>query len=187
MVEFSRRLVYDNKHLDPVCVLCGRAHEGDAHAWTCPETLPVATGLRDMLVTWLEDNLYMGRSGGRALEDELYSPQCLTVWAMATKTQGFLTVHVGAADQEALGTQFLLKAVAASAKLWKERFKLRDRELQRTHGMSTAAYIQSLRGNVRGDRYNHSMDEDEDEDGDPPNDAVDGGDDSDDAPHMMEL
>ena len=65
------------------------------------------------------------------LEDEAYSPACMVVWAMATKTQGFIFDKIGTADTDSLGTQSLLKAVAASARLWQIRFKLRVKEIRR--------------------------------------------------------
>ena len=87
--------------------------------------------LPDGLVNWIEDHLYMGRPGIRHLEDEASDPACLVVWAMATKTQGFVSDEIGTADRESLGTQFLLQAVAASVRLWQIRFKLRDKEIRR--------------------------------------------------------
>ena len=115
-------------------------------------------------------------------EDEAYSPTCLVVWAMATKTEGFVMDRLGIADQDSPGTQFLIKAGAASASLWKERFKLRVEEIRHRHGLSMAKHLKSIRGRSRDDEP-----EDDDGSGDPhegpdvedPNDAAE--------PHMMEL
>ena len=71
------------------------------------------------------------------------------IWATATKTQGFLSDKMGTADRDSLGTQFLLKAVAALARLWQIRFKLRDKEIRRQHGMSMSDYVKSFRGRDR--------------------------------------
>ena len=54
------------------------------------------------------------------------------------------------ATRDSLGTQFLIKAIAASAKLWSERYKLRDKATRRRHGMNMADYLKSLRGRNRG-------------------------------------
>ena len=107
--------------------------------WQCTRTARAIIRLQEGLVNWLEDNRSMGRKGTRQLEDEVYDPTCLVVWATATKTQGFFSDKMGAADRDSLGTQFLLKAVAASTRLWQICFKLRNKEIRRQHGMSMAA------------------------------------------------
>ena len=105
----------------------------------------------------LEDHLYMGGTCARALENEIYSPTCMVIWAMAMKTQGFVVDHMGTADQDSLGTQFLIKAAAASASLWGERFKLWDKAIRRRHGMSMAEYLKSLRGRSRNDKSDEDL------------------------------
>ena len=124
----------------------------------------------------------MGQPGARHLEDEISDPACLVVWAMATKTQGFLSDKMGTADRDSLGTQFLLKAVAASAHLWQICFKIRDKEIRRRHGMNMAAYVKSFRGRDR----NEEAEIEEESDDDPPEEPG-GGADQDEPPHMMEL
>ena len=150
MVEFDRRLGYQNNaNFNSLCPLCGRAHEDEFHAWQCTRTIRDIVRLQDELVNWLEDHRYMGSTGDRHLEDEVFDPTCLVIWATATKTQGFLSDKMGTADRDSLGTQFLLKAVAASARLWQIRFKLRDKEIRRQHGMSMSDYVKSFRGRDR--------------------------------------
>ena len=117
------------------------------------------------------------------LEDEAYTPACMVVWAMSTKTQGFISDNIGTADQDSLGTQFLLKAVAASARLWQNRFKLRDKEIRRRHGMSMAAYGKSFRGQDRDREADSEEESDEDDPLEDPGEE----DGRDNAPHMMEL
>ena len=104
----------------------------------------------------------MSTTGVRHLEDEVYDPTCLVVWATATKTQGFLSDKMGTADRDSLGTQFLLKAVAASARLWQIRFKLRDKEIRRQHGMSMSDYVKSFRGRDRDGEAENEEDVNED-------------------------
>ena len=84
---------------------------------------------------------------------------------------------------QSMGTQFLLKAVAASAPLWQIRFKLRDREIRRRHGMSMAACAKSFRGR---DRDGEADSEGESGEDDPPEDPGEE-DGRHNAPHMMEL
>ena len=124
----------------------------------------------------------MGRPGARHLDDEIHDPACLVVWAMATKTHGFLSDKMGTADRDSLGTQFLLEAVAASARLWRIRFTLRDKEIRRRQGMNMAAYVKSFRGRDR----NEEAEMEEESDNDPPEEQG-GGADQDAPPHMMEL
>ena len=116
------------------------------------------------------------------MEDEAYDPACMVVCAMATKTQGFVSNKMGTADQDSLGTQFLLKAVATSARLWQIRFKLRDKEIRWSHGMSRAAYVKSFRGRDLDEEA-----ESEDESDDDPPEELGVEDSCGDAPHMMEL
>ena len=184
MVEFARRLGYGGNHgFDPLCPLCGKYLEDEEHAWRCSRTIRDAVRLRDQLISWVEDHLNMGRTGARMLEDEAYTPTRMVVWAMATKTQGFISDNIGTADQDSLGTQFLLKAVAVSACLWQIRFKLQDKEIRRRHGTSRAAYVKSFRGR---DRDGEADSEEESNGEDPPEDP--GGEDSqDEEPPMMEL
>ena len=140
--------------------------------------------LRDKLIVWLEDNLYMGSDCARSLADEVYSPTCMVIWAMATKTQGFADDHIGTATKDSLGTQFLVKAVKASAKLWTERYKLRDRASRRRHGVDTAGYMKSLRGRTRG----QEGEEDAGSGGEEPSDEILAMDeDEEEFPHFMEL
>ena len=89
---------------------------------------------------------------------------------------------MGTADRDSLGTQFLLKAVAASACLRKPRFKLRDKEICLRHGMNMAAYVKSFRGRDQ----NEEAEIEEESDDDPPEEPG-GGADQDEPPHMMEL
>ena len=122
MLEFDRRLGYGGNHgFNPLCSLCGKCAEDELHAWRCTRTIRDAVRLRDGLLSWIEDHLYMGQPKARYLEDEAYDPSCMVVWAMATKTQGFVSDKMGTADRDSLGTEFLLKAVAASARLWQIR------------------------------------------------------------------
>lgn len=86
------------------------------------------------------------------MEDELYSPQCLVVWSMATKTAGFREDHVEVADQYSLGAQFIRKLASTSDKFWKTRFRPRDRVMYARHGIPTTAshpHIHHLRGHSR--------------------------------------
>ena len=80
------------------------------------------------------------------MENEIYSLTCMVIWAMAATTKD----HVGAATRDSLGTQFLIKAIAASARLWSERYKPRDKATRRKHGVNMADYLKSLRGRNRG-------------------------------------
>ena len=124
MVEFDRRLGYlNNPDFDSLGPLFGKAPEDEFHAWRCTRTIKDIVRLQEGVVNWLEDHRYMGRTGTRHLEDEVYDPTCLVVWATATKTQGFLSDKMGTADRDSLGTQFLLKAVAASARLLEDPFQ----------------------------------------------------------------
>ena len=125
----------------------------------------------------------MGRPGARVPEGEAYTPACMVVWAMATKTQGFISDKIGTGDRDSQGTQFLLYAVTASTRLWQIRFKLRDKEIRHRHGMSMAAYLKSFRGRDRDGEANSEEERDEDE---PPVDP--GGEHShEEVPHMMDL
>ena len=81
-----------------------------------------------------------------------------------------------------LGTQFLLKAVAASAHVWQIRFKLRDEEMCRRQGMDMAGYVKPFRGRDR----NEEAEVEEESDNDPPEEPGEEVD-HDDPPHMMEL
>ena len=92
--------------------------------------------------------------------------------------------HLGIADQDSLGTQFLIKAVAASASLWKERFKLRDKAIRRRHGMSIAEYLKSIRGRSRDDEPYEDIGDGGEE---PPGGQATEGADPAAEPHMMEL
>ena len=177
-VEFATRLRYGNHpELDPICPLCGREQEDEEHAWRCSKTIRTITKLRDMLLCWLEDHLYMDGECARALENEIYSPTCMVIWAMATKTQGLAEDHVGTASRDSLGTQFLIKAVAASAKLWSERYKLRDRATRRRHGM-----------NIRGRSQGNESEEDVGSGGEEPQEGqAEEEEDPAAEPHMMEL
>ena len=164
MVGFARRLGYgDNHGFDPLCPLCGKYLEDEEHAWRCSRTIRDAVRLRDQLISWVEDHLYLGKPGARVLEDEADTPACMVVWAVATKTQGVISDKIGTADWDSLGTQFLLKAVAASARLWQIRFKLRDKEIRRRHGMIMAAYVKSFRGRDRGGGADSEEESGEDE------------------------
>ena len=69
---------------------------------------------------------------------------------------------MGTADQDSLGTQFLLKAVAASARLWKIRFKLRDKEIRLRHSMNMSAYMKTFRGRARNEEAEVEEESDED-------------------------
>ena len=89
---------------------------------------------------------------------------------------------MGTADQNSLGTQFLLKAVAASPRLWKIRFKLRDKEIRRRHGMSMAAYVKTFQGRARNEEA-----EVREESGEDPLGDLGEEEDYDSPPHMMEL
>ena len=95
----------------------------------------------DELANWLEDHAYMNCPGARCLDDEVRDPLCLVIWATATKTQGFIADKLSTATRDSLGTQFLLKAIGASSRLWKIRYQLRDKEIQRRHGMNMTAYV----------------------------------------------
>ena len=128
MVNFARRLgCGDNHGFDPLCPLCGQYPEDEMHAWRCTRTIRGVVRLPGGLISWIKNHLHMGRPGARKLEYEAYDPACMVVWAMATETQAFISDKMGTADRDSLGTQFLLKAVAASARLWQIRFKLRDK------------------------------------------------------------
>ena len=108
----------------------------------------------------------------------------MVIWAMATKTQGFTDDHVGTATKDSLGTQFLIKAVEASTKLWTERYKLRDRTSRSRHGVDTAGYMKSLRGRTRG----HEQEEDAGSGGeDPPDELLEMDEDPEKSPHFMEV
>ena len=65
----------------------------------------------------------MGRTGTCVWEDEAYTLLCMVIWAMAMKTQGFISDKKRIADRDSLGTQFLLKAVAAPARLLEDPFQ----------------------------------------------------------------
>ena len=84
---------------------------------------------------------------------------------------------------QSMGTQFLLKAVAASARLWQIRFKLRDKEIRRRHGRSMAAYVKSFRGCGR----DGEAESEEESDGEGPPVDPGGEDSQDEKPDMMEL
>ena len=89
---------------------------------------------------------------------------------------------MGTADQDSLGTQFLLKAVATSARLWQIRFKLRDKEIRRQHGMSMSDYVKSFR-----DRDRDEGAENEEDINDDPMEDHDEWAGQNDPPQMMEL
>ena len=172
----------NNPDFDPLCPLCGRCPEDEFHAWRCTKTVRHAVRLMEELANWLEDHAYMGRPGARHLDDEIHDPLCLVVWAMATKTQGFISDKLGTADQNSPGTQFLLKAVAVSSRLWKIRFRLRDKEICRRHGMNMSAYVETFRGRAR-----HEEAEVEEESDEEPLWDLDEEMDHNGPPHMMEL
>ena len=69
---------------------------------------------------------------------------------------------MGTSDRDSLGCQFLLQAVAASARLWQIRFKLRDKEIRRQHGMNVSAYVKSFRGRDRDEGAENEEDVDDD-------------------------
>ena len=105
MVEFARQLGYgDNHGFDPLCPLCRKYLEDELHAWRCTRTIRDAVRLRDGLISWVKNHLYMGRPGTRILEHEAYDPACMVVWAMATKTQGSVSDKMETADQDSLGS-----------------------------------------------------------------------------------
>ena len=108
----------------------------------------------------------------------------MVVWAMATKTQGFAVDHLGTVDQDSLGTQFPIKAVAAPASLWGERFKLRDKAIWHGHGMGMAEYLESLCGRRRNDEPDEDIGSGGEE---PREDLANGGADPAAAPHTMQL
>ena len=116
---------------------------------------------------WLEDHVYMARPGARHLDDEARDPLCLVICAMDTKTQGFTADKLSTAARDSLGTQFLLKAVDASSRLWKIRYKLRDKEIRQRHGVSMSAYVKSFRGRDRSEEAEAEEDSDEDSISDP--------------------
>ena len=106
---------------------------------------------------------------------------CLVMWAMATKTQGFIADKLSTADRNSLGTQFLLKAVDSSSRLWRTRSKLRDKEISRRHRMSMSASVKSFRGRDRNEEVEAEEDSAEDSLWDQ-DELGHGG-----PPHMMEL
>ena len=79
-----------------------------------PDHLPRGATDKEKIQRWLVVNVYMGRTGRRAMDDDLCSPQCLAVWCMTTKTAGFREDHVGSADPDSLGAQIARKLVSAS-------------------------------------------------------------------------
>ena len=163
MVEFDRWLCYgNNPDFDPLCPFCGRCPEDEFHAWRCTKTARDVVRLKDEPANWVEDHVYMRRPGARHLDDEIHDPAWLVVWAMATKTQGFVSDKMGTADQNSPGTQFLLKAVAASARLWQIRFKLRDKEIRLRHSMNMSAYMKTFRGRARNEEAEVEEESDED-------------------------
>ena len=115
------------------------------------------------------------------MDDEARDPLCLVIWAMATKTQGFTADKLSTATRDSLGTQFLLKAVDASSRLWKIRYKLRDKEIRQRHGVSISAYVKSFRGRDRCEEAEAEENSEEDSISDPEEQGQS------DTPHMMEL
>ena len=136
--------------------------EDEFHAWRCTRTARHALRFMDELANWLEEHAYMSRPGARYLDDEVRDPLCLVMWATATKTQGFIADKLSTATRDSLGTQFPLKAIGASARLWKIRYQLRDKVIQERHGMNMAAYVKTFRGRDRSDEAEAEEDSDED-------------------------
>ena len=56
--------------------------------------------------------------------------------------------------------------MAASSPLWKIRFKLRDKEIRRRHGMNMSACVKTFRGLARNEEAEVEEESDEDPLGD---------------------
>ena len=74
--------------------------------------------------------MYKARPTGQ-IHAECQDPECLGIWAMATKTEGFKVDKLGTPSQDSLGTHFLSEAITASACLHEHRAQEREQALRR--------------------------------------------------------
>ena len=151
MEVMAERAAHYKQVVPTQCMLCKKAVETVEHGWTCEATEWTVQSKRQGIIQWLEDRVYKGRRGERAVRGAAYDPTSLVIWASGTATGEMATDYLTVSTKESMGTHFLRIVIQASMELWDHRFKQREAAIRAYHGdhMTLKKWIQDLKGQGR--------------------------------------
>ena len=145
MEVMAERAAHYKQVIHTQCMLCRKAVETFEHGWTCEATEWTVRAKRQGIIKWLEDRIYKGRGGERAVQEAAYDSTSLVIWALGTATEEMAADHLSVSTRESMGTHFLRIVIQASMELWDHRFKQREAAIRAYHGdhMTPKNWIQN--------------------------------------------
>ena len=134
MEVMAERAAHYKQVVPTQCLLCRKGVEMVEHGWRCEATEWITRAKRQVMVEWLDDRVYKGRGGARAVREAVYDPRSLVIWASGTATEEMGVDHLSVLTRESMGTHFLRIVIQASMELWDHHFKQREAALRAYHG-----------------------------------------------------
>ena len=104
MEVMAERAAHYKQVVPTECLLCREGVETVVHGWSCVATEWTARAKRQAVVEWLDDRVYRGREGAKAVREAVYDPQSLVIWASGTATREMGVDHLSVLTRESMGT-----------------------------------------------------------------------------------
>ena len=117
MEVMAERAAHYKQAVPMQCLLCRKAVETVEHGWRCEATEWTARAKRQEIIKWLDDRIYKGRGGARAVREAVYDSRSLVIWASGTATEEMAVDHLSVHTRESMGTHFLRVVIQASMEL----------------------------------------------------------------------